>query len=87
MDCKGALIFSQVPGHDLQASEEIVMDIYTYCFIATLGAVGNMHFFFSMLQWNKYAFLSRNPLCREYALFWSSLDSDLTQISEPKNDG
>ena len=32
-----------------------------------------------MLQWNKYAFLSRNPLCREYALFWSSLDSDLTQ--------
>ena len=33
-----------------------------------------------MLQWNKFAFLSRNPLCRECAHFWSSLDSDFTQI-------
>ena len=39
-------------------------------------------FFFYMLSWNKYALLSRNGLCREYALFWSCLDSDLTQISQ-----
>ena len=30
MYCKGALL--DMPGHDLQASEEIVMDIYTGCF-------------------------------------------------------
>ena len=31
----------------MQASEDIVMDIYTYCFIATLGAVGNNALFSS----------------------------------------
>ena len=39
-------------------------------------------FFFYVLWWNKYALLSRNGLCREYALFWSCLDSNLTQISQ-----
>ena len=39
-------------------------------------------FFFYVLLWNKYALLSRNGLCREYALFWSCLDSNLTQISQ-----
>ena len=33
MYCKGALL--DMPGHDLQASEEIVMDIYTGCFFYT----------------------------------------------------
>ena len=50
MDCKGAHLFSQVPGHELQASEEIVMDIYMCCFIATLDAAGNMQIFFFMLS-------------------------------------
>ena len=39
-------------------------------------------FFFYVLWWNKYALLWRNGLCREYALFWSCLDSNLTQISQ-----
>ena len=39
-------------------------------------------FFFYVLWWNKYALLSQNGLCREYALFWSCLDSNLTQISQ-----
>ena len=34
-----------MPRHELKASEEIVVDIYECCFIATLGAVGNMRFF------------------------------------------
>ena len=79
MDCKEALLYSHVPVHELQASEEIFMDIYMCCFIATLGAVGNFLLHASMEQ---IAFLSRNPLYREYALFWSSLDSDLTQTNE-----
>ena len=48
-----------------------------HCCFATLGAVGNMHIFFIfILQWNKHAILSRNWLCREYALF----GPDKTQI-------
>ena len=30
----------------------------------------------------KYALLSRNGICREYALFWSRFYSDFTQINE-----
>ena len=48
---------------------------------------GKCTFFFFMLQWNKYTLLSQNRQCREYGLFWSRLDSDLTQMTEPKNDG
>ena len=48
-------------------------------------------FFFSMFLWNNYGLLSRNRKCCEYAHFWSSFllrfDSDLTQISGPKNGG
>ena len=52
-------------------------------FIARLGAAGIMSFFFfSMPLCNKYALLSRNGLCREYALFWSCFGSDLTQTNE-----
>ena len=39
-------------------------------------------FFFYVVWWNKYALLSQNGLCIEYALFWSCLDSNLTQISQ-----
>ena len=50
MDCKEALLYFHVPVHELQASEEIFMDIYMCCFIATLGAVGNFLLHASMEQ-------------------------------------
>ena len=50
MDCKEALLYFHVPVHELQASEEIFMDIYICCFIATLGAVGNFLLHASMEQ-------------------------------------
>ena len=74
MDCKEALLYSHVPVHELQASEEIFMDIYMCCFIATLGAVGNFLLHASMEQIRVFV--------EKYALFWSSLDSDLTQTNE-----
>ena len=39
-------------------------------------------FFLSMLLKDKYALLSRNGICRDYALFWSRFYSDFTQINE-----
>ena len=55
MDCKEALLYFHVPVHELQASEEIFMDIYMCCFIATLGAVGNFLLHASMEQIRVFA--------------------------------
>ena len=45
MDCKGAFLYSPVPGHEVQASEEIVIDFYALLYCNIIGAVGNMHIF------------------------------------------
>ena len=88
MDCKGAHLFSQVPGHELQASEEIVMDIYMCCFIATLGAVGKFLLHASMEQIRVFVAKSTLSRIRTFLVFIGlRFDSDFTQISEPKNDG
>ena len=62
MDCKEALLYFHVPVHDLQASEEIFMDIYMCCFIATLGAVGNFLLHASMEQIR--VFVAKSTLSR-----------------------
>ena len=44
IDCREAFIYSQVPGHELKASKEMVMVSLMYGVIARLGAEGNIFF-------------------------------------------
>ena len=69
MDCKEALLYFHVPVHDLQASEEIFMDIYMCCFIATLGAVGNFLLHASMEQIRVFVAKSTLSRIRTFLVF------------------
>ena len=68
MDCKGAFLYSPVPGHEVQASEEIVIDLYAllYC---NIGAVVNMHIF-SSSYFNGMDFVAKLTMSR-IRTFWS----------------
>ena len=69
MDCKEALLYFHVPVHELQASEEIFMDIYMCCFIATLGAVGNFLLHASMEQIRVFVAKSTLSRIRTFLVF------------------
>ena len=48
MNCKGAFLYSQVPGHKFQASEEIVIDLHAllYCNICSSSYFNGTHTWF-----------------------------------------
>ena len=83
MDCKEALLYFHVPVHELQASEEIFMDIYLCCFIATLGAVGNFLLHASMEQIRVFDAKSTLTRIRTFLV----LDSDLLRYLSQKMTG
>ena len=89
MNCKGAFLYSQVPGHKFQASEEIVIDLHAllYCNICSSSYFNGTHTWFcrevDYVANTHFLVLIRLQIWLRQMRF----DSDLTQISEPKNDG
>ena len=47
MDCKGAFLYSQVPGHEFHASEEIVIDFYALSYYNIREGKTKLPFFFT----------------------------------------